>query len=73
MEDPKFYIKRNMKSVMHINKEFKTILERQLLENKVKKEKSEISRGILPNYLVKMKHEAEKEREETLKQIEKNK
>ena len=73
MEDPKFYIKRNMKSLKHINKEFKSIVERQLLEDKIKKEKDELSRGILPKYLVKMKEQAEREREETLKQIEKNK
>ena len=61
-----------MKSLKHISNEFKMIVERQQLENKIKKDKSEIFRGILPNYLVKMKNEAEKEREETLKQIEKN-
>ena len=44
-----------MKTLKHINKEFKSMLERQLLENKIKKEKDDLSRGILPKYLVKMK------------------
>lgn len=72
-KDPKFYIKRNMRDVKIIDKKFQTQKLQEEIEEDLKRQRSGLKTGVLPNYLVKFKKEAEMEKQRTLQQIELNK
>ena len=71
-QDPTYFIKRNMKSVLKVNNEVQNSNSKEEYEKKVAKDKIDSRYGVLPTYLVNRKKEAELEKRRTLLEIELN-
>lgn len=62
-----------MRVVKKIDKQYRTAKLKQDIEEDVQKQKAALKRGILPNYLVQFKQQAEEEKQRTLQAIALNK
>ena len=72
-QDPKHYIKKNMRSVYKLDGQVKQQKENLTLVEEFNKSKTQIRMGVMPKYLVKRKEEVANENQRVIKEVELNK
>lgn len=72
-QDPKHYIKKNMRAVYKLDDQVKQQKENLQLVEEFNKTKSELRKGVMPKYLVKRKEEEANENKRIIREVELNK